>query len=244
MVDKRVNPVTNIPYDNIYLVGYFTGAIDLSSQSYNPSSTQFYTTPGGFIGKFNSDGSLVWSNRYGGSGTVTRFWTAGLDLNGDVLVSGDFPSQTDLGGGSIIGTSYGYDAFVAKFAGQDGSYRWATPIHGVGASLINNIGKLATDNLGNVILTGGFQGTYNFGNSSLKSPAGQGEGYIAKYNGSGVPIWAKAYLTTGTAAGTSVSTDSNNNVIGTGYFSVSVNIAGQVLNGLLGYDGVFFKLNP
>jgi len=87
--------------DNIILAGYFGYQIN-----------QIY------IAKFAPSGSVasgapIWAKRYGGVGAETLY-SAGLDRNGDLVLGGMFKTQTDLGSGTIQGTGFDSDMFLAK----------------------------------------------------------------------------------------------------------------------------------
>jgi fibronectin type 3 domain-containing protein len=239
-VDKRINPLTSLPYDNIVMVGYFDGYINLAG---GQADANLLTSAGGYIAKFSPTGNHIWSKGYGGSNGSTRFWSLALDSNGDVAVSGDFPLQTDLGAGPINGASWGTDMFVAKYSGADGSYRWATPILGFQASLGRPI-AMGTDSQNNVLLTGYFQGTFNFGVRSMTSSSGVADGMMAKFSTSGAPVWAQSFGSSGAANAYSIGVDSMGNCVTTGYFTGTATCAGQLLTSAGAIDFLLVKLNP
>jgi hypothetical protein len=239
-VDKRINPLTGLPYDNIVMVGYFNGYINFGGGQVDAN---LLNTAGGYIAKFSPSGGLLWSKAYGGSNGSTRFWAMAVDFNGDIAVSGDFPLQTDLGGGPINGLSWGIDLFVAKFSGADGSYRWASPILGFQASVGRPV-SMSADAQNNILMTGYFQGSYTFGTRSLASAPGTSDGWIAKYTSQGSSVWAQPFASTSSANGNSVCVDSTGHPIVTGYFNGSANCAGRSLTSAGGMDSLLMKLNP
>jgi hypothetical protein len=239
-VDKRINPLTGLPYDNIVIAGYFNGYINFGG---GQSDANLLTTAGGYIAKFSPAGGHLWSKPYGGSNGSTRFWGMALDSNGDVAVTGDFSQQTSLGGANITGTSWGLDLFVAKYSGADGSYRWATPILGYQATT-GRPTSIAIDAQNNVLMTGYFQGNYDFSGQSITSTAGVPDGLVAKYGAAGNRLWVQGFASTSSGSANSVTVDASNHPVVTGYFTGSARCAGQTLTSAGGTDAVLMSLNP
>jgi hypothetical protein len=228
VVDKRD--------DSILLAGYFQASMNLGGGS--------FTTPGGYLAKFSPSGTLVWS-RTCGTGNPARIWAMALDSNGDVTISGDFNGQTDLGGGVIRGTSLLTDMFVAKYSSVDGSYRWSRAING---TYLAQPTSMTVDAQNNIILTGFYQGTCNFGAQSFSTTAAFTDGFVAKYSSAGAPIWAQGFGGDGTSfvgdCGMSVTVDSTSHPILTGCFTGTTSLAGQSVTSLGPLDVVISRLNP
>src|SRR5262249_59031305 len=95
----------------------------------------------------------------------------------------------DLGGGNRAGAG-GSDIFVGKYSGATGSHIWSKTIGGTGS----DVGKaVTTDSSNNVIITGGFNGTVDFGGLALTAPQATGI-YVAKYSADGRQlVWARAF---------------------------------------------------
>jgi parallel beta-helix repeat protein len=224
--------------NNIALAGYFQGGIDLGGGNLLSSQT------GGYVGKFSSSGSHIWSRNAGISAfpykTLPESMT--VDSNGDVVVGGYFVNSTDLGGGNISGTSSGWDMFLSKYSSSNGAYQWARAITGNHTA---DIASISTDSQRNILIAGSFLATYNFGNQSLTSPTyNVPNGFLAKYGpGStgtvGAPIWAKGLIGSGTQNLTGVAVDSTNHPIVTGDFSGAATFAGQAVPTNAGGADVF-----
>jgi hypothetical protein len=239
-VDKRINPLTSTPYDNIVLVGYFNGYVNFGD---GQMDSGVLNTAGGYIAKFSPAGARLWSRAYGSSNGSTRFWDMALDSNGDIAVCGDFPMQTDLGAGIIAGTSWGVDLFVAKYSGVDGAYRWAVPVLGYQASAARPT-AMTVDSQNNVIFTGYYQGTYNFGGQSLTSSAGVSDGFVAKYTSGGSRVWAQGFRSSGAGNGNAVATDSSNYVIVSGSFTGTASNGSVTVTSAGATDVLLMRLAP
>ena len=84
------------------------------------------------------------------------------------------------------------------------------------------------DSQGNIIMTGFFAGTVNFGGSTLTS-GGTLDVFLAKFNANGNHIWSFGYGALQEQVGTSVAVDASNNIIVGGYMFGSINFGGGVL---------------
>ena len=208
--------------DNILLAGFFQGWINFGGGQ--------RSIPSGYLAKFSPAGDYLWDKQFGYSNGA-RVYAMRMDGNGDVVVAGDFHGQTDLGGGTITGTSLDVDFFVAKYSGVDGTYRWGRPILGNG-SYGGDPTSLAVDAQNNVFVTGYFRGTYNFGAQTL---TGGGlwlsyDGYVAKYTSNGAPVWAQTFGGNGGSGsdqGNGIAVDSSGSPVVTGYFSDTASFDGS-----------------
>jgi hypothetical protein len=92
---------------------------------------------------------------------------------------------------------------------------WAKVSSGSGFDYSSSV---ATDNLGNVLITGCFgSNVISFGSFTL-SNSSTNNIFLVKYDASGNVLWAKSGLTDGTGIGQSVTTDANQNIYITGVF--------------------------
>lgn len=126
-------------------------------------------------------GDHRWSRLF--SGTFNPFGTieaaCAVADDGRSALTGYLSGTADLGGGPLAEAGGG-DAFVAVFD-QDGGHLWSRTIGAAGADL----GLDASfDGLGNLAVTGRFQGTVDFGGGPLAS-AGQSDLYLAVYDAGG-----------------------------------------------------------
>ncbi len=195
---------------NIYLTGFFMGAIDLGGGNLNDVSTKEDV----FVAKFSPAGAHTWSRRLGDTYSDIPNALA-VDSAGNVVLTGLFDTQTDLGGGPLLATAF-TDMFVSKYSGLDGRLVWAKTFGGSGTEQGNGVVVDASDN---VIVTGNFENTVDFGSGGLTS-AGNFDIFVVKYSGSnGSGIWSKRYGGASSDTGTAVAVDSASNIVPVGIFS-------------------------
>ena len=205
---------------NVYVAGYYTNTVD-----FDPGAgTVLLPDTGlsrGFICKLNSNGNLVWAKQVGGRESTTIVDIA-LDVNNDLCITGIFQGTADFdpGAANFYLTFLGiHDVYVMKLSAQ-GNFIFAKHI---GGSFSEQPSSIATDNAGNICLTGSFyqttdfdpgQSVYNLTNLSQGS-------FICKLTAAGDFLWAKqlSAVSTTTNIGESISIDANGNVYTVGHFN-------------------------
>jgi hypothetical protein len=205
------------PAGNVFVTGDFTGTVNFG--------TGPLTSAGGldiFVAKFTSSGAAVWAKRFGDACDNQDGTAIATDSTGNVIVTGGFKCTVDFGGGAL--TSAGLqDIFVAKFDGS-GAYIWANRY----GDAQNQSGEgLAVDSSGNILTDGEYFGTADFGLGSL-SPATNWSAYLAKLSSSGTAAWSLGFTGPPDAGADYVeafqlAVDSSGDPVFTGYFGGTVN---------------------
>jgi hypothetical protein len=207
--DDRALAVAVDSASNVVVVGYFYGSVDFGGGALT-STTQ--GAPDIFVAKYSASGSHIWSKRIGG--TSSEFpQSVAVDGSGNVLLAGRFYGTVDFGGGSLSSAGLG-DIFVAKYSGSAGAHQWSKRLGAGGDDVAYGV---AADSSGNVVVTGSFYGTVDFGGGGLVAPA-TCAAFAAKYSSTGSHVWSKVYggMDAGGEWGRGVATDANGNVLLTG----------------------------
>jgi hypothetical protein len=161
--------------------------------------------------------------------------------SGDAIVVGDFvgPLTPPAPASTVNSTAGHYDFFVAKASGTTGAIVWLKAFggtqdcHGV---------SVASDQNGNIYVTGSFQGTANFGGNNLVS-AGAGDIFVMKLNAGGAHVWSERFGDTADDAGSGIAVDGlGTNVAVVGYYDGSPNFGGGALPPASGDNGFAAKL--
>ncbi|WP_317899997.1 DUF7948 domain-containing protein [Aurantibacillus circumpalustris] len=195
----------------------------------------------GFCAKFNTSGTLLWSSYYGGTGT-DKVNSCCSDAVGNIFIAGrtDQNSATIISSASAHQTLYGggfEDAFLVKFDGS-GVRQWATLY---GGNYVDYGNYCATDNFGNVYLTGYAESTNGTSIASAGShqsiSGGSPDAFLAKFSSAGTRLWGTYYGGTLDDHARSCSVDGFGNVYMSG---LTISSNGISLNGIQNsYGGGF-----
>jgi PKD repeat protein len=231
--DDRGRGVAFDAAGNVFSTGEFRGTINLGGSSLTAFmlAAQTQRTRDIFLAKYTPAGAHLWSKRLGYHSDDGATAIA-VDANGDVLLAGFIGPDVDLGGGLLPWVS-GFDIFVAKFAGSDGRHLWSKSF---GSATHEYPWSIAVDGAGNVLVTGEFTGTVNFGGGGLTS-AGDRDIFLVKLGGTdGRHLWSRRFGATMTDVGNAVAVDASGNVVVTGYYSGTVDFGGSPLVSAGGWD--------
>ena len=217
---------------NVIVTGYFHGTIDLGGGVFASSGENDM-----FLAKFDPSGNHLWSDRFG---DVGYDYVAGVacDRPGNIVIAGFFYSgDIDFGGGTLTNAG-GEDVFVAKFD-PSGTHLWSDNF---GDSDGQGADDVAIDGLGNIIVTGSFDGTVNFGGGGLVS-AGAGDIFVAKFDPDGVHVWSDGFGDSAWQSPEGVASDGSGNVFIIGSFMGSVDFGAGDLTSAGGMDIYLAKFN-
>ncbi len=214
---------------NFLLTGFFRSE-DISFDTfslYNPNSAFGYNQY--FLIKCDSSGNVLWAKTSDGLGNMDGNAVT-MDKSGNIIVTGMFDGS-DITFGSITLPNSGIlssDIFIVKYNAA-GEVSWVKTTGGSGYEFP---AKIVTDENGDLYFTGYFENsTVNFGAISLPNAGGR-DIFIAKYDASGNPVWAKAAAGSGDEIGVAIGIDAGNNLYLTGSSSSeSITLGSIVLTG-------------
>jgi len=188
-----------------------------------------------FAIKFDASGNVLWANSEGG-GLNDVLYSSTVDNNGNLIVVGYFYNSTLVFGSISLGNAGGNKMFVGKYD-SNGNVVWAKTVGWIGGNDYAN--AVSTDSNGDILVAGYYE--YNpvsFDSWSLPNIGGQ-DIYVVKYNSSGVVQWAKNLGGTSNDMVTSLSTDSQDKFIMSGYFSSASIPFGSTTLTNLGSNDIF-----
>ncbi|MEP7128648.1 MAG: SBBP repeat-containing protein [Chitinophagales bacterium] len=167
---------------NVYVTGFFSGTMTLNGITVT-SSGLFDV----FIAKYDSNGTLAWLKRAGGSGSDNAYGIT-CDSNGDIAITGEFQNTASFGSNQVAALGLG-DAFIAKYTAS-GTNTWVKR-GGGNVSFVTDHGQsIAVDALDNFYITGDFTGTATFDNlTATSNNTSYADMYLAKYNSNGNIQW-------------------------------------------------------
>lgn len=213
---------------NVIVAGSFRGSINLGGQD--------LTTNGGadvFVAKLDASGDHIWS-KSSGSPSDDEAHGVAVDANGDVYLTGHFRSSVVVGPNITLTSAGGEDAFLVKLD-PSGKTLWGKSF---GNSANQRAVGVAADAAGNVVVTGAFSGQIDFGKGPSSS-AGSNDGFVAKLDPTGAPLWARAFGGAADQGGATVALSPLGQSWITGYFAGTTDFGGGKVIASQGANDVF-----
>jgi hypothetical protein len=194
---------------NVLVTGYFQGTTANfgGGNLFNSGSSDV------FVAKYDASGNHVWSRSVGTADSDVGYAIA-TDGAGNVVVVG------------YVHGSLPSDILIVKYNAA-GTILWMN-VPGSAAGYDEAL-SVATDAAGNVLVTGSFSGTVDFGGGNLSTPGDDWDVFVVKYGPNGAHVWSRRFGDTDLEAGTAIKTDAANRVILAGYFMGSVDFGGGPL---------------
>ena len=172
-----------------------------------------------YLAKFDANGTHLWSKRFGStSQDIGR--VAATDASGNVIMIGYYANTVDFGGGPLASAGGG-DVIVAKYDAS-GAHQWSKRFGGVAGDAGDDV---AVDASGNIVVTGFFGDTVDFGGGPLAS-AGGIDIFLAKYDASGAHQWSQRFGDASSQEGNGVEVDASGGVVLIGQFVGTTDFGG------------------
>jgi len=188
------------------------------------------------VARFDGAGQHLWSKGFPGA---VAFMDPCLSLgpSDEVYLAGLAIGPLNFGGGPVM-TQGSINVTAAKL-NASGEHVWSRAF---GGSLqIAQVVDSATDPAGNVVLTGYFKGTVDFGGGPFVSEGQWWDAFVVKLDSSGQHVWSKHFGGPDQDMGNSVAVDSAGDVLWVGDVHGSVDFGG----GAVQADGMsVVKLDP
>ncbi|HAW51593.1 MAG TPA: hypothetical protein DCX54_04585, partial [Flavobacteriales bacterium] len=229
---------------NVYLTGFTMSSGMATSGAHQTSSGGIIDH---YLAKFTSSGSRVWSTYYGGS-NLDEFTDIAVQDSSYIFLSGQTQSSNNIAttgshqsalasGGTIP------DAFLVKF-NTAGVRQWGT-YYG-GSNYESGLG-VAVDHNGNSYLCGWTRSSGMATSGAFKtSYSGNDDGFLVKFNSSGVRQWATYYGGTAFDWNYDMDVDQLGDIyiIGGTTSASGISVAGTYQNSLAGLgDWFLVKMN-
>ena len=225
--------------DNIIMAGYFYGQIDLGTGPLTSAGQRDI-----YVAKFSPSGTLTWVKQYGGMAEELPR-TVAVGPSGEIVVAGYWYTGNFFGSTMVFGPNDTYtnngdlDVFIAKLD-QNGDHLWSMS---AGDASEQRLFDVVVDGAGDVVVSGFFEGSIDFGGGALTS-AGGADAFVAKLDGSGNHVFSEQY---GDAAAQSIrglAIDGGNQIVVAGYSNGTIDLGGGPLTPSDGYDAFVARLSP
>lgn len=146
-----------------------------------------------------------------------------LDNVGNMYVAGTFYGDDYVGANYITSaTPFKYNSFIAK-TNKTGKVMWVKVI---GSNESSTVQRIATDNSGNVFITGSFMNDLIYDASTITS-SGANDAFIMKINAAGTLQWWDHTIGTASEFYYDVAVNSAGDAYVTGKFNGSMNVQGE-----------------
>lgn len=200
---------------NIFLTGEFLGGIDFGVGEHQNRKRSERDI---FLAKLDRWGAPLWSRSFGS--TSSSVSTAGVSVNahGDSLLTGGFRSPVDFGQGALPPnlSEEGSTMYLASFDGDTGATLFSRGF--AGSDILRPMGAVLDDQ-NNMIVTGEFMGSANFGGDVLTSSSDDMfDMFVAKVGADGGHLWSRRFGHSGSSVRvTSIADGGMNSVVITGW---------------------------
>jgi hypothetical protein len=217
---------------NLIVTGWFAGTLDFGGDPLVGAGSQDI-----YIAKFDAAGNHRWSKSFGDAGAQYGY-DVKTDPWGNIVLLGYFSGVVDFGGGALTSAG-GYDIFVAKFD-ANGTHLWSKRFGDASTQYAHCV---AIDGQGNVIITGHYYGSVDFGGGPHSSSALL-DIYVAKFDAGGNYLWSQSFGGTGDQYGEAIVADAVGSLALAGPFAGSVDFGGGPLNSAGTLDIYVARLKP
>ena len=222
--NNSINSMAIDHFDNIYVCGYFRNdsLIFGRNKLYNDAAYN-NTTP--FIAKYDSNGNEIWAKACTNTNKQTEFegeiYSICVDKDNNIHILGTFKGSMSVDKFTLTDSNIYYPTlFLAKFD-SSGQTLWAKDGQSNGSGWCNPT-SIAVDLIGNTFITGYYNVISLQIGSTILINSSYGDNFneifIAKYDQSGNPIWAKSPSGNGSDYASTLSVDKSGNAYIGGYF--------------------------
>ena len=211
---------------NVYVAGAYAGTVNVvNGNGTNAGSLTDSGLGDAFIVKYNTTGTVQWFTRIA-STALDIAYGIDTDTSGNVYVIGQCGTTSvnttafSAGGTAfptVIGNSAGGDAFIVKY-NTSGAVQWVARI-GSNSTTADTGFAIATDNSGNVYVTGRVQLTASVFNANGTAfgttlTSNNTDAFVVKYDTNGVVQWVARINATPQSddTGYGITTDGSGNV--------------------------------
>ena len=223
---------------NIIIAGAFRGTIDFDGPGAAPATVSKGDFDA-FVAKYDNNGAFKWV-KAAGDGAAQTANSVAVDKNNRVGLCGSFRGSVNFGTPTALQVqdSQYTDAYAVVL--DDAGNHVASKRFGVGAGRQDSCSATAFDSVGNLLISGQYQGQINFGGpQDLVAPSPGGfRMYLAKLAptaGGFTELFAKTYGAAGTTTqGLAVMASPDGDIAVAGWTDGAINFGGATLTPKVG----------
>lgn len=156
---------------NVWVVGTFSGKIDLAGQVYDSEGENDI-----FIAKYSPDGTMIIGKKGGGM-SVDRVSGIAPDKNGGIIIAGLFSGKISMGNVTLESEPDAQEFYIFKISADGNSV-----IGKKGGGMSVDRVSVASDQNGNIILGGSYHGPLTIDQSVLSVSKSKEELFLVRFN--------------------------------------------------------------
>jgi len=195
---------------------------------------------GSYLAKVDPSGNITWIFEADGGAEMNDIQAVpggGVYFTGVIISSSNF-------GGTVITPAATRDIFLGKLTDTGNLDFVNNGYVTVAGASAPRVSSLNIDSQGEILITGGVVGTYVFGGTTL-TDGGSILPFLAKFDASGNPLWARSFDQTETSLNISSVYDGNDNLFIAGIYSDSIVMGATTLTPVNGNQDMYLaKLDP
>lgn len=215
---------------NHVIAGHYNGALIIGGSIISSPGPQDI-----FVTKLDDSGARFWLRGFGNASAGTPTSVA-VDLQGDVVIAGEFQGTLDFDSGLLISYPSFRDLFVAKLAGDAGIVHWSRML---GDEFDETSPHLAIDANNGILIAGSFQGSIDLGTGPMVGSASDYSGFVASWHPAGEPLWAQPILAGGNLFIHGVAVDVFHRITLTGRYEGPLHLPGSEPHVSVGSADIF-----
>ncbi|MGZ4971832.1 MAG: hypothetical protein ACXWDN_03660 [Limisphaerales bacterium] len=220
------------PAGPVYVMGAFYSPV-MTLDGFSVTNSTGTSSSDIFVAKLDTNGNVQWL-RWGGSSGLDTCYHAVVDHDGNLLITGTFPTTSMKFDTTTLNAATANNLFLIKID-PSGHVIWAQA--GGGANGAAGY-RMTADASNNYYVTGPFSGTVSFGGHTLVSN-GKHDVFVAKYDSTGNNLWAINGGGTGDEEGFGIGVDPSGNCYVSGFFASTSATFGSTTLQAAGNNDIF-----
>ena len=219
------NSIVTDTANNIYVTGGYDAPITIyDTNGYGHTTLVNLGGNDAFIVKYSHTGYTQWATRISGIG-YENSTSIVTDTSNNIYVTGGYDAPITIydinGNGTTMNNLLGGDGFIVKYS-HTGYSQWSTHISGLGTEFGSSI---TNDTGNNIYVTGVYTEPITFHDTNINTGdiilnnILNEDAFIVKYSDTGYVQWATHISGVGFEFGTSITTDTSNNIYVTGNYN-------------------------
>ncbi|HEU4718885.1 MAG TPA: hypothetical protein VFU15_13670 [Bacteroidia bacterium] len=202
----RVECVAADGAGGVFAGGYFSDTLITGAQVLHTTGVD-----DAFISRIGASGNTLWAQRDGGAYYEAIQYLC-TDNAHHVYAGGKYTNSSVFGSYALNNAPGQDDFFVASYDFSGGNANWATDGSIGGPDNINYLGGIAYDNIGGIVLSGGFTGTLSFTGSATGISPNYDDNFLVRMDTLGIPSWQTHGGNGGADDGKSIACDHFGNI--------------------------------